>query len=136
MDFNFDASAFDDFELSLRELEDHTAQKRVLKSALRKAAKPTLDDMRARYQRQFHDDTGLLARSFRTRVVTDKKTGTISAYTGVQSKRAAMRATSKKRQMPPSAYAYFLEHGTDAYTNENGKTRRGIVSKAFYTPRF
>ena len=135
MDFDYDTRAFDGLELTLRELESVATQKRVLKKALRAAAQPILVAMKTRYQQQFQDDTGLLSASFRLSVRTQRKTGVLAAYIGVQSRKSAMRATGKKRQLPPSVYASFLEHGTGAYT-QAGTLHPGMPARPFIRPAF
>lgn len=139
MRFECDTSAFDGLEHDLRELEFAT-QKRVLRQALRKAGKPVLDDMKRRADARFKSHTGLLSESFRLSVRTDRKTGVLSVYMGVYTRRGEVRIAREKSNNPKKkqahVYAFFLEYGTGPRELQSGAMHPGMWAQPFMRPAF
>ncbi|WP_304637111.1 MULTISPECIES: HK97-gp10 family putative phage morphogenesis protein [Pseudoalteromonas] len=101
-----------DLEKALKQVEGQTKGK-VLRSALRKGAKPVHDDMASDVTTKFDAQTGQLAESIKTKTALNKKGShsifDAAAYVGVYRNKKAQAATGSALDAP--VYAYWLETG-------------------------
>lgn len=105
--------------LGLKELEKQlekvagATKGKVLRSALRKAAKPVHDDMQSGFDSSFNTQTGHLSESIKTKTALNKKGNhsiyDAAAYVGVYPNKKAQAATGSN--LPAPLIAYWLETG-------------------------
>ncbi len=105
--------------LGLKELEKQlqkvagATQGKVLRGALRKAAKPVHTDMQANLNANFNSQTGHLSESIKTKTALNKKGNhsiyDAAAYVGVYPNKKAQGLTGSA--LPAPLIAYWLETG-------------------------
>jgi len=111
----------------LNQLSMHT-QTKVLKSAVRKAAKPVVRDARKLVPR----DTGLLRASLGTKVKQYPRTGTVVAIIGPRLKFAGSekikeKLEGKKKKRLPVNYAHLVEFGTKPHWSRYTVLPSGVI---------
>ncbi len=149
MDMSMDIDGLDELEKQLANL-DVLAQKRVLRKTARESAKPIEQSMHKNIQSSGHFDTGLLEESIKTRVSIPKrrKWADVVASIGIFKLNSLMVkfGLDPKKDMPPTVYGWWLEHGTQPHKTGKGSkagkeggtgiSHPGIPAKPFMRPAF
>ncbi|WP_299733850.1 HK97 gp10 family phage protein [uncultured Endozoicomonas sp.] len=151
MQSSMEVDGLAELEKQLKQL-DLVAQKKVLRKATRESAKPIQKKIEQNVSAMGHVDTGLLAESIKTRVSFPKRRtwADVVASVGVFKLNSLMRqfGLDPKKDMPPTVYGWWLEHGTQphrtgsgakASTGKNqdkGLMHPGILAKPFIRPAF
>lgn len=116
---------------------------KVVKTAVRKAAKPVLNDMRSRAPKS-PDGGGSLRKSIKLKVRGYKRNGFVVGMVGVS--RTKYQARGKMIQ--PSKYAHLVEYGTKAHGPKKaafmvssqgaffGRKVSGVAPRPFVRPAF
>ncbi|HIF9075737.1 TPA: hypothetical protein ACX6NV_000568 [Photobacterium damselae] len=110
---------FDDLEWQLKEL-DNVAQKKVLRSALRKSGAPVLSDVKNNAESQWGQQSGVTQESIKMRVKFPKnpKYADVIAEIGVFRIRGLEKISGE--YMPAPIKAYWLEHGVQPHALGKG----------------
>jgi HK97 gp10 family phage protein len=135
MTFQIDFDGLKALEKNINALSGVTRAK-VFKKALRHAAKPVLDEMKAKLNANFDRDTGQLEDSLGIRVAVNKKGDPtkhdIAVFVGIQKQSKAKRsqyAEQKPTILPPALVGYWLETGVAPHDlNKKSKRGRGKVA--------
>jgi len=115
-------------------------QGKVLRSALRKAAKPVQDAMQTATTSNFSADSGQLSESIKIKTALNKKGAhsiyDAAAYVGVYPNKKAQGSTGSS--LPAPVYAYWLETGVKPHILNpqglNNLMHPGFAGKPFVRP--
>ena len=151
MDMRMDVDGLIELDKQLKQL-DLVGQKRVLRKATRESAKPVQKKIEQNVSSMGHVDTGLLSESIKTRVSFPKKRtwADVVASVGVFKLNSLMRqfGLDPKKDMPPTVYGWWLEHGTQPHktgsgaktssgkNQDKGLMHPGVQAKPFIRPAF
>ena len=150
MDMTMEVDGLKELEKQLKYL-DNLTQKKVLRKATRESAKPIQQKIEQNVSSMGHVDTGLLSESIKTRVSFPKNRtwADVVASVGIFKLNSLMRqfGLDPKKDMPPTVYGWWLEHGTQPHKTGSGSSVRGdrqdkglmhpgIQAKPFIRPAF
>lgn len=151
MDMSMDVDGLQELEKQLK-LLDNISQKKVLRKATRESAKPIQKKIEQNVSSMGHVDTGLLSESIKTRVSFPKNRtwADVVASVGIFKLNSLMRqfGLDPKKDMPPTVYGWWLEHGTQPHrtgsganvssskNQDKGLMHPGIQAKPFIRPAF